>query len=59
MSTATGSAKVIYPDTTQMVIYDPRQNPGMQPYYLVIYMDRLTYTDLLSYPLPLIYVAHL
>lgn len=31
-SNSTSSAKVIYPDTSQMVIYDPRQKPGMSLY---------------------------
>ncbi|GLT96797.1 hypothetical protein SLE2022_143950 [Rubroshorea leprosula] len=27
-SNSTSSAKVVYPDTSKMVVYDPRQNPG-------------------------------
>ena len=29
MSNSTVSAKVVYPDTSKMVIYDPRQKSGM------------------------------
>lgn len=46
-SNSTASAKVIYPDTSQMAIYDPRQKPGMLIFYCslsTILFTSITYT---------------
>lgn len=41
VSNAAGSTKVIYPDTTQMVIYDPRQKPGVQSFSFKLFSQFL------------------
>lgn len=37
-SISTTSAKVVYPDTSKMVIYDPKHNPGIWPILFEIWM---------------------
>jgi hypothetical protein len=38
ISNSTFSAKVVYPDTSKMMIYDPRQKSGMQIFSLFIHL---------------------